>query len=53
MINQNTNKRWSVFRRSTGRVVRSFDSREAARIYKRDNAGKLGLFDNERNVVVR
>lgn len=40
------NKRWSVVRRTTGSVVRSFESREAARAYKRNARGNLGLFDN-------
>lgn len=48
-----TSKRWSVIRKSTGKLVRSFASREAAREYKRGSNGNFMLYDNVNGVAVR
>lgn len=53
MNKTNNTKRWSVIRRNTGTIVRSFDSRAAAREYKRNARGHLGLYDNVNAQAVR
>lgn len=53
MTNSNsTSRRWAAVRRSTGRVVRSFASREAARSFKRNN-NSVRLFDTFNQEYVR
>ena len=47
-----SNKRWSVIRKSTGKLLRSFDTRSAARSYKQANRN-TGIFDNVRLTAVR
>lgn len=51
--NSNTDRRWAVVRRSTGTKLRSFASREAARDYKRNTAGNIGIFDTYNGQYVR
>ena len=48
-----SNKRWTLRRRSTGSTVRGFDSREAARNYKRETGGNFVIFDNVNMEYVR
>ena len=52
-MNTKNLKRWAVIRKTSGRVLRSFASREAARDFKRNTPGNVGLFDNTNQVAVR
>lgn len=47
------NKRWAVMRKATGKVVRSFVSREAARGFKRVASGNVVIYDTVNSKVVR
>lgn len=52
-MNSMNTKRWSVIRATSGKLVRSFASREAAREYKRYTNGNFKLFDNVNGMIVR
>lgn len=49
----NTTKRWVAVRKTTGKVIRSFTTRESARAFKRNTRGNIGLFDAVRQVNIR
>lgn len=53
MINVNTSKRWAAVRKSTGTLVRAFNTREAARSYKASNNYRFRIFDTHNGVFVR
>lgn len=46
-------KRWATVRKSTGKLVRMFDSREAAREHKRLNDYRLRILDTATGTYVR
>lgn len=45
-------RRWAAMRKSTGRLVRSFNTREGARTFKRTHRG-IQIFDTINAVAVR
>lgn len=49
----NTNKRWAAIRKSTGKYVRSFKTRDAARSYKAANNYRYAILDQARGMIVR
>lgn len=49
-----TMRRWSLVRSTTGKVIRSFGSRDEARTYKRNSTYRnVMIWDNTNQVAVR
>lgn len=49
-----TMRRWSLVRTTTGKAIRSFTSRDEARMYKRQNTFRnVTIWDNVNQVAVR